>query len=585
MLQRSLLQGVLALALATSLAVGADYHVDRRHPAASDDGPGTPAKPFASIARAAKAVRPGDSVLIHSGVYREGVVVSASGTAQRPIVFRAAPGARVVVTGADPLTDWRREEGDKESNVFSTHWPHEYIGWNKLRAHPANDYHRMIGRAEQVLVNNYPLLQVLDRAKLSRGTFYADLKGKRLVVWDRANREVGTGNVRVEASVRGLLWRCTGDHLRLRGIRFRHAANPAQKAAVQILGSHCVLEDCVVERMNALGAMFGGVGNVVRRCVFQDNGWDGFDAGARDLLMTECVVRNNNTKGWNRQWGGGGNKLVLCRNVVIERSQFLGNRGHGIWFDIGNEDCTVRHCLIAGNENAGIFYEISYGLHAHDNVIVGNGWGTTSGAWGADGAISLSSSPHCVVERNLMVANKEGFQFREQFRSTPRIDDRKAKVPVWNHHNVVRHNLLAYNRDAQTAGWFATRDQRHWPRPMQRPADADNPPPKPRRGHPADICLRDLSLAFENNLYAVRPGQPLFQWGPTFQGWRHKLYADLDTVRRELGLEKGSRVEPVTFAGNILTLDFRVPANSPALQMGCYPKGDVPGVRLGVIGK
>ena len=113
--------------------------------------------------------------------------------------------------------------------------------------------------------------------------------------------------------------------------------------------------------------------------------------------------------------------------MVLEKSIFADNRGSGIWFDIGNENPTVRNCLIANNEDGGIFYEISYGLHAHDNVIVGNGFDSLAGSWGGNGAIALSSSPGCTIERNLMLGNREGFQFREQYRTTPRIDrPRKA---------------------------------------------------------------------------------------------------------------------------------------------------------------
>ena len=43
----------------------------------------------------------------------------------------------------------------------------------------------------------------------------------------------------------------------------------------------------------------------------------------------------------------------------------------------------MRNCLIADNEDAGIFDEISYSLHALDNVIVGNGFNETPGAWGS----------------------------------------------------------------------------------------------------------------------------------------------------------------------------------------------------------
>src|ERR1019366_5814161 len=91
------------------------------------------------------------------------------------------------------------------------------------------------------------------------------------------------------------------------------------------------------------------------------------------------------------------------------------------------------------------------------------------GAWGASGGICLSSSPNSVIERNLLVANKEGFSFREADRTTPRIDapPNAREEKIWNHDQVVRHNVFAYNRDAQLRGWFDTNDERHWPAAMQ----------------------------------------------------------------------------------------------------------------------
>ena len=75
--------------------------------------------------------------------------------------------------------------------------------------------------------------------------------------------------------------------------------------------------------MNSSGATFSGEHQVVRRCVFRDNGQLGFGAnGAHDLLFTECLVENNNTKGFDRGWEAGGDKLVLCRHAVLERSRF-----------------------------------------------------------------------------------------------------------------------------------------------------------------------------------------------------------------------------------------------------------------------
>jgi len=146
---------------------------------------------------------------------------------------------------------------------------------------------------------------------------------------------------------------------------------------------------------------------------------------------------------------------------------------------------------------------------------------------------------------------------------------------VWNHDITVRNNVIAYNRDAQTAGWFATGDERHWPANSARRKD----------GKPAAadaLCLEKLNLTMRDNLYGVQPGQKLFQWGCLFPNFSAHVYEDLAHVREELGLEKGSRVDQLEFADSCLTLDFRVDDGNSALKAKCYPQGDVPGVKLGV---
>ena len=68
-------------------------------PGANDFNPGSDAEPLQTIGRAAALVQPGDLVRIHSGVYREKVMIAQSGTKEQPIRFEAAPGATVVITG------------------------------------------------------------------------------------------------------------------------------------------------------------------------------------------------------------------------------------------------------------------------------------------------------------------------------------------------------------------------------------------------------------------------------------------------------------------------------------------------------
>ncbi|MGE5296367.1 MAG: right-handed parallel beta-helix repeat-containing protein, partial [Solirubrobacterales bacterium] len=385
------------------------------------------------------------------------------------------------------------------------------------------------------------------------------------------NRELTGDKATVEASSRDRILVVKGGYVTIEGIRFRYAANRAQQGAVAFSGDHVTVANCVFEHTNASGAEFTGEDIVVRNCTFQQNGQLGFGASrAHRLLLTGCTIRDNNVKGFDRGWEAGGDKVCLTRGAVLEHSTFVENRGNGIWFDIGNEDCEVRNCLIANNEDAGIFYEISYGLHAHDNVIVGNGFANTPGAWGAAAGISLSSSPGCTIERNLLLGNKEGFNFREQQRSTPRIDNNESE-PVWNHDEIIRNNVLAWNRDAQVWGWFDVGDERHWPKSMQTGGTSSVARPS---------SLEDLNLRFENNLYCTAPGQGLFNWGTAWK--KHKYYDTLETVQKDLSLDQNSQVAE-SHVEDFAALDLRVFPDSPAVRLNCYPQGDVPGVRLGTL--
>ena len=595
---------LLPLLLAASTCAGASSASARTLHVAPQVLAGIPqASQTRTISQAAKRAEPGDEVILHAGTYRESVLVEKSGTAQKPITFRADRGAQVIVTGADLISEWQKVPTQNGENQFVAPWPHRFLAWSQAGTHPGDDEHKMIGRAEQVFINGYPLLQVLERSQLARGTFYVDLEAQKLYVQASNNGGDIGGPIRsaprVEAGVRPSLWESRGDHVRLRGVRFRSAPSQAQAGMALFKGRFNTIEDCVFEWANTIGARFEGEDISVRRCTFSDNGQMGWAATrAHRLRMSDSLTTRNNLKNFGRGWEAGGDKIVLCRGVTIERSRFIENRGVGIWFDIGNEDSTVANCLIADNEDAGIFYEISYGLHARDNVIIGNGFAGNAGAWGANGGIALSSSPNCIIERNLLVANKEGFQFREQGRTTPRLladgTVRKGEEErVWNHDQIIRSNVLAYNRDAQAWGWFDINDQRHWPAKMQEakaaaPTKATAQPDiaaaygaKTETAMFDAMSLEKLAIRFENNFYARDSSDAqsgLLNWGTAWK--RNRKYTDFAALRSELGFEKAG-AEGEFAMRDYLTRDFRVPANSPVWKMKAYPLGEVPGVLLG----
>jgi len=97
---------VVAIAAAALLAIDARpaaaaaiLYVDRNNPSCSDTGAGTSTQPYCTIKKGASVARAGQTVQVASGTYPELVTVANSGQPGSPVVFTAAPGASVTVSG------------------------------------------------------------------------------------------------------------------------------------------------------------------------------------------------------------------------------------------------------------------------------------------------------------------------------------------------------------------------------------------------------------------------------------------------------------------------------------------------------
>src|SRR4051812_16139808 len=97
------LLGFAPLLCAASVASAAIYYVDRSAPNCSDSGVGDVANPYCTIGAAVtKRGRPGVTIEVSSGLYREKVTVPASGLAEAPLVIEAiATNGPVVIDGTD----------------------------------------------------------------------------------------------------------------------------------------------------------------------------------------------------------------------------------------------------------------------------------------------------------------------------------------------------------------------------------------------------------------------------------------------------------------------------------------------------
>ncbi len=97
------------LLIAMSVASGANYYVS---PRGSDAHPGTRARPFRTIQKAADAMQAGDTCYAREGVYRETVTVKRGGAKGKPVRFVAYPGEVATLSGAEPIqAKWRVHKG------------------------------------------------------------------------------------------------------------------------------------------------------------------------------------------------------------------------------------------------------------------------------------------------------------------------------------------------------------------------------------------------------------------------------------------------------------------------------------------
>ncbi len=99
------------------------YHVNAT--TGKDYSDGSVQAPFQTINKAASIAMPGDTVIVHQGVYREWVdPLNAGLNEQARITYVAAPGEHPVIKGSERITTWQHVEG----NVWKVVLPNSFFG-------------------------------------------------------------------------------------------------------------------------------------------------------------------------------------------------------------------------------------------------------------------------------------------------------------------------------------------------------------------------------------------------------------------------------------------------------------------------
>lgn len=186
---------LLGAGLLLSLGLLCDPILPWRHtgaifvsPSGSDWRSGSsPDRPLATIQRAADLARPGDTVVILPGIYRERLFLSRGGRPGAPVVFRAARPGTVTITGeARPDVVRRLRWTDEGQGFFSAPTP-----WPVLLARGDG---QMLFRAYDI-----DALKVYAARTPSFGAFFTD--GRRLLVVFPDKRSPATHDLSIHSRV------------------------------------------------------------------------------------------------------------------------------------------------------------------------------------------------------------------------------------------------------------------------------------------------------------------------------------------------------------------------------------------------
>lgn len=451
------------------------YYVSASHPDASDANPGTEARPFVTVDRAARLLQPGERVLVGPGVYRERIRPARGGGGPGQMIsYEAQPGVQVILRGSCVFTGaWTRGSG-AASNCWSSRLDDVLAGPGRPFSTPnvtdeqftSMDWAQpQRGKTPFTLVRGLVfqdgrrLTQVAEREALSThtGAYWVDRANR--ILHARFFGETDPVRATIEVTDRDTVF-APDQHglgfIRVKGFVVEHAAGPfpwEQVGAISTTrGHHWIIEDCTVREVNGAGIDLGiqhprwpqpprtGF-HIVRRNVVTDCGICGIcglgPGGGREsgLWIEDNVVMRNAWQDAELLWETGGIKTHCNVRCLIRRNLVADTlHGSGIWMDWDNRASRCCQNIVLGSHtrNGAIFVEASTAPNLVDQNIV----------WDTQG--------HGIYEhdsrRQIFAHNLVGYSSGEGFHLHGRITDRRVggEPMTYGEHRVL-NNLLIGN--------------------------------------------------------------------------------------------------------------------------------------------
>jgi parallel beta-helix repeat protein len=348
---------------------------------------------------------PSSTVNVPACIYREQVVVN------KPLTLNAAPGAEI--RGSDVWNGWIKT-GNLWTSVNSV--PPLYTFKDEpIRCRPGTGNRCFL--PEQVFVDGTPLFQVAANATPRAGEFKVVSVTRKIVLAQNPAAHV------VEVTTRDYWIKAGAHNVTVKGFRMHHAANDAQKGALEVdpYSGWLIQNNTLSDTHGAVVSLGRGNNNkLIANDVFR-GGQIGVVGDGHASVVRNNRVHHNNTKGFNPFWEAGGLKFALSHNALLDGNQVYANSGPGIWCDISCVNAIISNNRVHHNTWAGIFFEISDGANIYGNRVWENGWCYSD--WGSGAGILVASSRNAKVHHNTVAWNADGITVFSQIRKQIDLHD------------------------------------------------------------------------------------------------------------------------------------------------------------------
>jgi hypothetical protein len=396
----------------------------------NDRNSGSMSDAFKTISKAAQKAQGGDTITVHEGVYREWVKPPRGGTEDKHIIYRAAPGEKVTITGAEIIKDWKNVGGA----VWKTIIPNSFFGsYNPYKDIIYGDwlFTRDKFHTGEVYLNGKSMYETLflegvmdpivcetsmDK-QWSVHTWFCAADDKETIIWANFHGE-DPRNGNVEINVRPFVFwpeKNLINYITVKGFTLKQAAtNWAPPTALQtgLIGPHWakgwIIEDNIISDSKCSGISLGkeiSTGqNEWYRLKFKQGtqrerevifraargNWNKETIGShivRNNIIFDCeqagvvghlgavfsLIENNHIYriNYKRQFQGaeiGGIKLHAAIDTTI-RENVIHDCYRGLWLDWQAQGTHVTRNIFWDNTQEDLFIEVTHGPYLIDHNL------------------------------------------------------------------------------------------------------------------------------------------------------------------------------------------------------------------------